>query len=231
MTMGQKMKQLRKEKGLTMEDLATEFNKKYSSKLNKTVISRLENNKLSNNNKYLGYYIDYFGVSYEWLQNDEQTRHTVKNATIQSLMTYENFKKEVNKLDLSYNISYNLISVIVNSEGVCFVDGKRRYGFYFYCEFNQLDENLQKKLFGLVTELAKTPLDERGDLCKEEKWYLKHKYFNTYTGDNYLCQALDTLSLSHKMDGTVLDFQFTEHDIEELKKKININEFVMEKVE
>lgn len=82
---GKRLKNLRLAKGLTMEDLATEFNKKYSSKLNKTVISRLENNKLSNNNKYLGYYIDYFGVSYEWLQNDEQTRHIVKNATIQSL--------------------------------------------------------------------------------------------------------------------------------------------------
>ena len=79
---GKRLKNLRLAKGLTMEDLATEFNKKYSSKLNKTVISRLENNKLSNNNKYLGYYIDYFGVSYEWLQNDEQTRHIVKNATI-----------------------------------------------------------------------------------------------------------------------------------------------------
>lgn len=164
MTMGQKMKQLRKEKGLTMEDLATEFNKKYSSKLNKTVISRLENNKLSNNNKYLGYYIDYFGVSYEWLQNDEQTRHIVKNATIQPLMTYKNFKKEVKKLGLKYFIYHTIIIVLNDLVPVCFVNRTKRYKFFLYNDFYKLDESSQKKLFGLVTELAKTPLDERGKI-------------------------------------------------------------------
>lgn len=146
-------------------------------------------------------------------------------------MIYENFKYELKKLDLSYNISYNLISVIVNSEGVCFVDVKRRYGFYFYCEFNQLDENLQKKLFGLVTELAKTPLDERGDLYKEEKWYLKHKYLNKW-GNNYLHKDLfNDLSLNRKDYNPLIKCKFTKYEIEELKRKINLNDYEKEEVE
>lgn len=231
MDIGQKLKKIRLENNMTMLELSEIFRKKYNAKINITTISRLEHNKLSVNNEYLGYYADYFGVSYEWLQNDEQTRRIVKNATIQPLMTYETFKKEVNKLDLSYNISYNLISVIVNSEGVCFVDVKRRYGFYFYCEFNQLDENLQKKLFGLVTELAKTSLDERGDLYKEEKWYLKHKYLNTLMDKNYLCQNGNSLFLKEKTNSIGLKYRFTRYDIEKLTNQININDFEMEKVE
>ena len=165
MTMGQKMKQLRKEKGLTMEDLATEFNKKYSSKLNKTVISRLENNKLSNNNKYLGYYIDYFGVSYEWLQNDEQTRHIVKNATIQSLMTYKKFKQEVEKLGLrcifyDYGVSVCLMDCDYHLATIY-----NTIKYFGIISFNSIFSSFDtSKLFNLCCELIQTPLDERGKI-------------------------------------------------------------------
>lgn len=147
-------------------------------------------------------------------------------------MTYETFKYELRKLDFSYCISDTTISVLNNHfETVCFVTTNKRYGIHINYKFYKLDESLQKKLFSLVVGLARTSLDNRGEICKETRWYLKHKYLNTYTGDNYLCQALDTLSLSHKMDGTVLDFQFTKYEIEELGKIINLNDFEMEKVE
>lgn len=82
---GQKLMKLRLDNNLKLDELVKIFNEKYNSKIDITTISKLEQNKLSANNKYLGYYADYFGVSYEWLQNDEQARHIVKNATIQSL--------------------------------------------------------------------------------------------------------------------------------------------------
>lgn len=164
MTMGQKMKQLRQKNNLKLYELVKIFNEKYNSKINITTISKLEHGKLSTNNKYLGYYADYFGVSYEWLQNDEQTRHTVKNVTIQSLMTYETFKNEMKKLGLKYRVLITMISVINGIEFVCTVGINERYNLHIYDGFYDFDESLQKKLFRLVTELAKTPLDERGKI-------------------------------------------------------------------
>lgn len=147
-------------------------------------------------------------------------------------MTYGFFTYNIKKLDFSYYISNNGINVLNNNfDIVCFVATNKRYSIRINYKFHTLDESLQKKLFRLVLGLARTSLDNRGDLYKETRWYLRHKYLNTYTGDNYLCQALDILSLRHKMDGTVLDFQFTKYEIEELKKKINLNDYEIEKVE
>lgn len=161
---GQKLMKLRLDNNLKLDELVKIFNEKYNSKIDITTISKLEQNKLSANNKYLGYYADYFGVSYEWLQNDEQARHIVKNATIQSLMTYEKFKKEVKKLGFKYLVLIDMISVNNGFELMCTVEMNKRYNLYIHDDFYKLDESLQKKLFGLVTELAKTPLDERGKI-------------------------------------------------------------------
>lgn len=164
MNIGQKLKKIRVENNMTMLELSEIFSKKYNAKIDITTISKLEHNKLSANNKYLGYYADYFGVSYEWLQNDEQARHIVENATIQSLMTYEKFKKEVKKLGFKYLVLIDMISVNNGFELMCTVEMNKRYNLYIHDDFYKLDESLQKKLFGLVTELAKTPLDERGKI-------------------------------------------------------------------
>lgn len=79
-------------------------------------------------------------------------------------MTYEKFKKEVKKLGLQYGIFDTTIIVGNGSKSVYFVSGKERYNICVRNEFYNLDESLQKKLFGLITELAKTPLDERGKI-------------------------------------------------------------------
>ena len=108
---------------------------------------------------------------------------------------------------------------------------KKRYYINREYEFSNLDEILQGEVFELVTELAKTPLDERGDLCEEEKWYLKHKYLNTLMGKNYLCKNGNSLFLKEKTNSIGLKYRFTRYDIEELKEQINLNDFEMEKVE
>lgn len=247
MNIGQKLKKMRVENNMTMLELSAIFKKKYNAKTNITTISRLEHNKLSANNKYLGYYADYFGVSYEWLQNGEQARHIVKNATIQSLMTYEKFKKEVEKLGLYFWILDEIIKVgIVKNtntdvldvcndelEELCSIYTKKRFSFYQNHRFYKLDEVLQEELFCLIIKLAQTPIDNRGDLYEVKKWYLKHKYMNTWGGGNYLIDRGGTagLSLGHKTSNTLIKYTFTDHDIEELKKKINLNDFEMEEVE
>lgn len=162
-------------------------------------------------------------------------------------MTYENFKYEIRKLGLNFWISDTEISVGTVKYGnpeflglfcsgfkdIYCVDAKKRYKAHQTDEFYKLDEGLQKKVFELITLLARTPIDDRGDLYKETKWYLKHKYLNTWGGRNYLqlCKGTNTLSLGDKADEILLTSQFTKYAIEEFEKKINLNDFVKEKVE
>lgn len=80
-------------------------------------------------------------------------------------MTYKKFKDEVKKLGLDYYILDTIIG-IKNSKSIaiCYVDTKKMFCAYQKAEFYSLDESLQKKVFELVTELAKTPLDKRGEI-------------------------------------------------------------------
>lgn len=162
---GQKLKKIRVENNMTMLELSGIFKKKYNAKIDITTISKLEHNKLSANNKYLGYYADYFGVSYEWLQNNEQTRHIVKNATIQPLMTYKKFKKEIEELGLRYKFYDDVVSVcLINSYcSIAAIFVKHRYSGII--EFDSsLSDSKYNKLLYLCCELMQTPLDERGKL-------------------------------------------------------------------
>lgn len=146
-------------------------------------------------------------------------------------MTYETFKYELRKLGLNVRIFSTLIAVKNDYRTVYYVDTKKRYCINREYEFFNLDEISQGEVFELVTELAKTPLDERGDLWEEEKWYLKHKYLNKW-GNNYLHKDLfNDVFLNKKNYDPLIKCKFTKYEIEELKRKININDFVMEKVE
>ncbi|AKC95465.1 hypothetical protein VC03_02795 [Sneathia vaginalis] len=90
-------------------------------------------------------------------------------------MTYENFKYEIRKLGLYFWISDEIIKVgIVKNtntdvcndelEELCSICTKERFSFYQNHRFYKLDKVLQEELFDLVNELAKTPLDQRGEL-------------------------------------------------------------------
>lgn len=225
MDIGQKLKKMRVENNMTMLELSEIFKKKYNAKTNITTISKLEHNKLSANNKYLGYYADYF------MTNKQD---------------YEKFKKEVEKLGLYFwildetikvgivkNTNTNVLDVCNDElEELCSIYIKKRFSFYQNHRFYKLDEVLQEELFCLIIKLAQTPIDDRGDLYEVKKWYLKHKYMNTWGGGNYLIDRGGTagLSLGHKTSNTLIKYTFTDHDIEELKKKINLNDFEMEEV-
>lgn len=147
-------------------------------------------------------------------------------------MTYENFKYEVRKLGLNFYILNDLISVQDSERNALYsVDTTKPYIIYHTKRFSELDDTTQDKLFGLIALLARTPIENRGDLHKETKWYLKHKYLDTWGGGNYLCQGAKFLSLSEKTNNIFLKFKFTRYEIEELAKTINLNEFEKEKVE
>lgn len=147
-------------------------------------------------------------------------------------MTYENFKYEVRKLGLNFYILNDLISVQDSERNALYsVDTTKPYIIYHTKRFSELDDTTQDKLFGLIALLARTSIENRGDLLKETKWYLKHKCLNTWGGGNYLCQGAKFLSLREKTNNIFLKFKFTRYEIEELAKTINLNEFEKEKVE
>ena len=79
-------------------------------------------------------------------------------------MTYETFKYEIKKLGLNFYILDTAI-VVKNSKSIaiCYVDTKKMFCAYQKAEFYNLDERLQKKVFELIFNLAKTPLYERGE--------------------------------------------------------------------
>lgn len=167
MNIGQKLKKIRVENNMTMLELSEIFSKKYNAKVDITTISKLEHNKLSTNNKYLGYYADYFGVSYEWLQNGEQARHIVKNATIQPLMTYETFKNEVKKLGLACDYNRRVVAIFIpnyQEHPLIYVNPNALNSMATTGNILQLSEDVSYKLLTLCYKLAITPLDQRGEL-------------------------------------------------------------------
>lgn len=147
-------------------------------------------------------------------------------------MTYETFKYQVRKLGLNFCVLDTLICVQDDKRNALYsVDTTKQYIVCHTKRFSKLDDTTRKAVFTLVYLLAKTNINDRGDLYKETKWYLRHRYLNTYNGAGYLCQSSKTLSLRGKTDDIIPKCKFTEYEIEELGKIINLNDFEMEKVE
>lgn len=62
-----KLKELRKKKGLTQEELATQFNEKYGRQYTTPAISMFENGKRIPETQSLMDFADFFGVSVDYL--------------------------------------------------------------------------------------------------------------------------------------------------------------------
>lgn len=147
-------------------------------------------------------------------------------------MTYKTFKYEVRKLGLNFYILNDLISVQDSKGNALYsVDTVKLYIVYHTKRFLELDDAMQKKVFDLVYLLARTPIENRGDLYHEGKWYLRHKYLNT-RGNDYLQKDPYTSDLSlGKKESLLAKCKFTNPEIKALANRININEFEKEEVE
>ena len=70
-------------------------------------------------------------------------------------------------------------------------------------------------------ELAETPLDEREE---EKKYYLKYRFINKYTAVEHIKRVITGEAiLSDRHGDLVLQTKFTKAEIEELKKRFNID--------
>ena len=69
MNLGSKLKKLRIDKGLTMEQLSEIFNKNYNANISKSMISRWENNKRIISTPNASLYCKYFNISLDYGKN------------------------------------------------------------------------------------------------------------------------------------------------------------------
>lgn len=83
-----------------------------------------------------------------------------------------------------------------------------------------LDKEEQKKLFDLLVEYAKTPIEDREE---EKKYYLKHRWLENREECNYLNFDINGLyySLNTKPEARLSKTKFTINEIEEIKEKFN----------
>lgn len=91
--LGNKLKSLRVERGLTMEELTNSFNELYDLNLSRSSISRWENGVREPSNSNLSAYAKYFNVSLDWLlglnadSNDDEKESLIRGVKIPVLGT------------------------------------------------------------------------------------------------------------------------------------------------
>lgn len=82
-----------------------------------------------------------------------------------------------------------------------------------------IDFPYEYEMLKKVIELAETPLKERGD---EKKYYLKHKFINTYSKKRYVNFVTNEgVILSDRHEDQHFKTKFTKAEIEELKEKFD----------
>lgn len=67
LTLGEKLRELRTERNLTMDELVREMNAKYSTNINKGMVSKWENNKGEPRLEHGKYLADFYGVSLDYI--------------------------------------------------------------------------------------------------------------------------------------------------------------------
>jgi transcriptional regulator with XRE-family HTH domain len=65
--MGEKLRELRNERNLTMDELVREMNSKYKTNINKGMVSKWENNKGEPRLEHGKYLADFYGVSLDYI--------------------------------------------------------------------------------------------------------------------------------------------------------------------
>lgn len=93
-TLGQRFKELRKERCLRQEDLLDQFNKKYNYKFTKSAISQYENNKRIPEIKALSDFAEFFGVSIDYLlgKSDIRNYDEIQNIIKSNYIPKEEFE-------------------------------------------------------------------------------------------------------------------------------------------
>ena len=121
MDLGTKLKKLRNDKGLTMEELSEIFNKNYNANISKSMISRWENNKRIISTQNANLYSKYFNVSLDYIFNKLDFVETILNLEEEQALNECNAKKLGKLLPPSSDVYYqdfdeNILELVKFSE-------------------------------------------------------------------------------------------------------------------
>ncbi|MGL3988138.1 MULTISPECIES: helix-turn-helix domain-containing protein [Bacillus subtilis group] len=103
-TFGERLKKLREDKDLSIGDLISELNKRYDTKVSKSMISRYENGQTDPKMEVVRIIADYFKVSLDYLIGLKEEPFTIaahhdgEDWTEEELQTIETFKAYVRSI-------------------------------------------------------------------------------------------------------------------------------------
>ena len=145
-------------------------------------------------------------------------------------MKTKEFIKKVEELGYKAYKVYGQINIM--SQGLAIVSTERMYVIKSFC-FVDVEWENQDKLFDLIVEYAKTPINEREE---ETKYYLRHKYINKRNAylvvdENQNC-SLQVMGVDYELP-TSDKTKFTEKEIENIKdyNKTDLYDFEIIEVE
>lgn len=155
-------------------------------------------------------------------------------------MRTKEFIKRVEELGYGVDKSLNSIDIIENETGyiICVISRRQLYSICIgeHLAIETLRSRITKELFKLITEYAKTPIEEREE---EKKYYYRHRWAKTKNG-NWMYLALrQRPSISYLTlqgsDKDIFEYQvrFTCAEIEAIKEKYNadLSDFEIVEVE
>lgn len=137
-------------------------------------------------------------------------------------MKTEDFIKEVNKLGFSVETSPRTLSIYYNNEIVVRVSRCKIFcADTTYASFYDLPKELREKLYNLVDEYARTPLEERKE---PQRFYLKFAALTDNGDETYLnyYETDDSLGMFTRSQSFGFQTQFTQEEIDEIKEKFNV---------
>ncbi|MDU3687566.1 MAG: hypothetical protein E7G18_02595 [Anaerococcus hydrogenalis] len=147
-------------------------------------------------------------------------------------MKTKEFIKKVEELGYKARKIFTQIDIISNGFIIARVYTNRMYAMNAFTFIN-IEWRNQDKLFDLIVEYVKTPIEDRKE---ETRFYLEHRYFRFDNGSRkYLGMDLvkDKPDLYSKITYRWVKNQFTKKEIDEIKEKFNTDlaDFEMIEVE
>lgn len=152
------------------------------------------------------------------------------------MLTTKKFIKEVQNLGFATAEYMNIILIRHESREVALIGKCKIFCVNTeYPSFNNLPEELKEKLYNLIDNYTRTPLEDREE---PQKFYLKFdiKSSDSYHYLNYK-EFLNSIEIHNKVNNlNGYKTQFTQKEVDELKKKlgvtfINLKQIPVEEVE
>lgn len=146
---------------------------------------------------------------------------------IEEIETFSNHSRITIYIDY-YGSRYTIANILL----------KERYAFSTVeVGFDELPEELQEELFNIITEFARTPVDEREEVkkyqykLKEEYWWIVGDFNKTYL--NWLIdeEGARPLTLNDRYEAVGVETSFTDEEIEEVAKKHGVDLEMFDKIE